>query len=174
MGHIKIWRAIASSSTSAFAPNISFADLMSWNRYRGSTRTIPDASVLSSSSTGSKTEQQEWFLILEDDAALRLDPVTRAGSENNLTWSIFSAIQSLPVDADVLYLGHAIPKKAKFNATKDKMFFKPNFITQLHSYMITKKTAGILLSFLPVDCPVDIFLARLIHDKIITVCILYL
>lgn len=161
---MNIWRAIFTSSPSSFAPDLPLTEILSWRKY-----------TFSSTSTGarSKNDLQEWYLILEDDAAARLDPTNQAQSDDNIVWAINSAIQALPIDADILYLGHQIPKKASYNPTKDKKFFRPNYVTQLHSYMITKKTAGVLLSFLPVDCPVDIFLARLIHDKIITVSIFY-
>jgi GR25 family glycosyltransferase involved in LPS biosynthesis len=120
--------------------------------------------VKSSSSIVAKPESQEWYLILEDDAGLR------ARDYETLKRSLGSLVASLPIEADILYLGHNIPKKAtQYRKGGGNKFIKPNYITELHAYLITRKTAGILLSFLPVDCPVDIFLARLIHDKIITV-----
>jgi GR25 family glycosyltransferase involved in LPS biosynthesis len=107
---------------------------------------------------------QEWFLIIEDDATIS----KKVLNDDFLPDLMHRLILTVPSDVDIVYLGHCIPKKAKISRHK-KIWVMPNYIWELHAYLITQKTASILLSFLPVDCPVDNFISKLINEKILKV-----
>ena len=57
--------------------------------------------------------------------------------------------------------------KAVTNYLKEHNLLKSKYLWQLHAYVIPQRTAKLLLSKLPVNQPVDNFIASLVHDGII-------
>jgi len=157
MSHINVWRTIASSFKTSFVDGSSLAELMSLYKLSGSLFT----SLPTEKDSADNSSEEEWYLIFEDDAVLRGD------LEEPFCEKVRQLTKSLTSRVDILFLGCVIPKNA--SRIKRGKFIQPNYLWQLHAYCITKRTAKILLSFLPVDCPVDNFIARLVHDSIITV-----
>lgn len=78
--------------------------------------------------------------------------------------AVFLRVYTLHVTYQTLRSQNASKQGSKFSP-----FVKPNYLWQLHAYMIPKRTAQIFLRYLPVDCPVDNFIARLIYDQIVRV-----
>lgn len=154
MSHISVWRAIAASESG------SLNELLRWHRTSGAVfSTLP--------SNDWKIPSEEWHLIFEDDACIMSSALLKGES---FVGTVNRLLNSLPVGSgvDIIYLGRVIPKNAKISTKKTGRYFVcPNYLWQLHSYMITKKTAELLLRNLPVDCPVDNYISRLIQDGIV-------
>ena len=149
--HINVWKIIAERNDCIHSLE-DLENLMGWYR---------QSNAVFTSYTSSK---EEWFLIMEDDAHIK-DLVLRGDSFCSYVSSLLNGLKET---VDMIYLGHAIPSSAKIHHGKSKQMIKPNYLWQLHAYLITKRTAGILLNFLPVDSPVDTFIAKLIHEKTIS------
>ena len=155
--HIKVWRIIAQFGSS---PNI----------FRSSSVEI-NAFSLSSLSHQLRVRVRDgnldnsWFIICEDDAKL-----VSSSLDANFLGTISKIVALLPLDCDICYLGHTIPRCAQNEIVSvRKAFFRPSYLWQLHAYMIRPTTARVLLSCVPVAEPVDNFLARLIYEKRIVV-----
>lgn len=114
------------------------------------------------SSTAS--DERRYYLILEDDAKIYedLETVPLRVRVNDIVWR-------LPVDFDICYLGYALPLRSQTAPLKTErdIFWRPKYLWQLHSYIITGSGAAKLLAAMPVDGPVDNFIAKLIHDGIL-------
>ena len=68
-----------------------------------------------------------------------------------------------PLSSRPTSLGVDLPGQSKKLAFRAG-FLQPQYLWQLHAYILTGKGAHTLLSNLPVDCPVDNFVAKLIFD----------
>jgi GR25 family glycosyltransferase involved in LPS biosynthesis len=102
----------------------------------------------------------DWHLILEDDAMV---PNTRnIPTMLSIRQKIFQILHSVPKDCDILYLGYQLPPRTRVAALN--LFTKVSYVWSCHAYAVKKSTIDILLSNLPIDAPVDSYLARLIHD----------
>ena len=106
----------------------------------------------------------DWYLILEDDAALSktiTDPT-------QFPRHISDCMRCMPADWDILYLGHASSSHGrgpKVVSTKGiAPMFKARYLWQLHGYIVRGCAAHKLLSHLPVNGPVDNFVASLTYD----------
>jgi len=63
-----------------------------------------------------------------------------------------------------LYLGWAIPwGRAAVNRANDWLL-RTNYAWQLHAYVLRGRAVERLLASLPVDAPLDNFVARLVHE----------
>jgi hypothetical protein len=125
-------------------------------------------------------EDDEWFLILEDDAYVCERTAKKSsrdaslgmavgGASDAFPAAVRNALDALPSDADILYLGRAVPSGNKAWGKPHKGgLVQLNYVWQLHAYLIPRHTARRLLKELPVDCPADNFLARLIHEGSLT------
>ena len=102
----------------------------------------------------------EFFLIFEDDAAL----IPRDGS----FYSMFlDTVLDIPSDCDICYLGYAanMAMQSNFRRNKISRFFEPTYLWHLHAYLLSASGVRKLLSHLPIDRPVDNFIARLVNEK---------
>lgn len=116
----------------------------------------------SSSNASMNLRQDDWYLILEDDCSInQRDTASIFGLDFRM--QLNDVVRRLPVDWGICYLGYVIPRNAKKNMI-GKHFMKPNYVWQLHAYIISSRSAKYLLSSLPVNKPVDNFLATLIHS----------
>ena len=105
-------------------------------------------------------DAQDYMLIFEDDAMIcRL-------KEQPFVMRMRQVRRALPDDFDICYLGYAAPKKVLAKPKKIKnLLFKPEYLWQLHGYMLSVQGAKKLLSFLPVNQPVDNFVATLLSEE---------
>jgi len=87
------------------------------------------------------------LMVLEDDA--KMTP--------KFTERLSKAIEDLPDDADVLYMGYC--KAAPFRRSINKVLAEAEYVWTTVGYIIVPKAAKKLLSKLPVDQPVDNFMA---------------
>lgn len=113
-----------------------------------------------------------WYLIFEDDAHIRPSRVT-----NNFSLKINQLIAAAEPHWDIIYLGAALPKSAprfdskiikpvahrKYNTTLGSLR-SVNYAWMLHAYLIRGETALKLLQSLPIDKPVDNYIATKLHD----------
>lgn len=109
---------------------------------------------------------EDFFLILEDDA--HVTPLHQTNFQHHL----MEILRKLPVDAEILYLGGAVPKggtKFKSSMTSNGLFCRVNYIWQLHAYLVKRSAVDTLLSHLPINGPVDNFVASLILHGDLTV-----
>eukprot|EP00607_Mallomonas_marina_P001548 CAMPEP_0182430326 /NCGR_PEP_ID=MMETSP1167-20130531/39451_1 /TAXON_ID=2988 /ORGANISM="Mallomonas Sp, Strain CCMP3275" /LENGTH=356 /DNA_ID=CAMNT_0024615287 /DNA_START=64 /DNA_END=1130 /DNA_ORIENTATION=+ len=139
--------------------------LYQMTRQRGgwSSRVLSESDSRRSSSAGVESLRRDAFLILEDDAGFLSDT-----GEVPIRCRISDVVHHLPDDFDICYLGYVLPR-GTLSGHKKKVCFKsgflqPTYLWQLHAYLLTGVGAQILLKNLPVDCPVDNFVAKLIYD----------
>lgn len=111
-----------------------------------------------------------FFLVLEDDALLH-----EKGSKASFAAHVNFVAESLPLDCDMCYLGYAAnwamqtDDSSRFNSDVESIFFVPSYLWQLHGYLLTANGARKLLTHLPIDAPVDNFIAKLVYEKKIKV-----
>jgi GR25 family glycosyltransferase involved in LPS biosynthesis len=107
----------------------------------------------------------EFFLIFEDDAAI----IPR---DCSFFSQLLDTVIEIPSDCDICYLGYAANMKmqSKFRRCKGSYFFEPTYLWHLHAYLLSVSGVCKLLSHLPIDRPVDNFIARLIFEKKLKVC----
>lgn len=82
--------------------------------------------------------------------------------------TIHRQLESAPDNMDVLYLGAIIPRKVKGISnqrvrSRGRSFIRVKYARQLHAYVLTAKAVKIILDNLPVNAPVDNFIASLVH-----------
>ena len=107
----------------------------------------------------------DWYLILEDDAALTPD---LQQDPSQFPKIISECLKSLPNDWDLLYLGHAAHRKGKgpdVVGTLCRPLFHARYMWQLHGYILRGKAVGKIIAQLPVKGPVDNFIASLTYDN---------
>lgn len=102
------------------------------------------------------------FLIMEDDAEIK-SSVVLDGETSGFLAKVSEIMRELPLDADICYLGYVKPYEVKFK--RHKRFLKPTYLWQLHAYLLSARGAATLLSSLPINSPVDNFVATLIHEN---------
>ena len=74
----------------------------------------------------------------------------------------------IPVDWDLLYLGFIKPKstqESKINKKLSPLFVKLEYAWQTHAYVIRQESLVKIMSILPIDMPIDNFLATMIYRK---------
>jgi GR25 family glycosyltransferase involved in LPS biosynthesis len=113
----------------------------------------------------------KFFLILEDDAVIHPHPkfskrhttaLSKKLTKKDLLQRIKDIEDKIPVDFDICYLGYV---GKTFTRTVKKVLVRPQYVWQLHAYLLSPKGAAKLLSHLPVSAPVDNFIAKLIFEK---------
>eukprot|EP00981_Chlorochromonas_danica_P000967 scaffold233_cov174-Ochromonas_danica.AAC.7 len=129
---------------------------------------------------------KDYFLIMEDDAHLRINPLTTYFSDipnqmnvrtiyhNSLIEELQYIIQRLPKSTDICYLGRVLPWKSKeFKSQPIKsIFLRVNYVWNLHAYLINGRSVEKIMSYLPINMPVDNFLASLAHSQALEVLVL--
>lgn len=111
-----------------------------------------------------------YFLVMEDDIEIKLtQPGGGFGDGKSFLVKLRELTQALPKDTDICYLGYILPKGAEVK--RGKKYIKPTYLWQLHAYLLSASGAKKLLSHLPVNAPVDNFVASLIHENMLTVSI---
>jgi len=109
--------------------------------------------------------RDDWYLIFEDDAAVNSDLARAHGS---FQLAVRRVVQSAPDDFDILYLGWAMPWGRAAISRANEWLLRTNYAWQLHAYVLRGRAVDKLLAHLPVDAPLDNFVARLIHeDKLV-------
>jgi hypothetical protein len=106
-----------------------------------------------------------YYLVMEDD--IKID----SGDGKEFLGKLADLTRALPKNTDICYLGYVIPKNAKVTYSPKKTYIKPTYLWQLHAYLLSAGGAKKLLSYLPVNAPVDNFIASLIFEDKLTVCI---
>ncbi len=104
----------------------------------------------------------DCYLIMEDDADIKSYAEWKFRSE------IIQIIKKASIlNWDIIYLGGVIPSKAPFFKgvpVKGGYFMKVNYIWMLHAYIVKGSAIVKLLESLPIQGPVDNFLAKLIYE----------
>lgn len=101
----------------------------------------------------------KYFLIFEDDAQINSLEIVQFKE------TVVALMAELPEEADILYLGHSTPSTAKKAIFRGGKYVKVNYLWQLHAYAIRYKAIEKLLKHLPIDQPVDNFIAKLAHEE---------
>lgn len=110
-------------------------------------------------------------LILEDDASIdphpklkvrHVHPNIKKLIKKDFLHRMTEIEEKIPSDFDICYLGYT--GKTYKNILK-KALVRPQYVWQLHAYLLSPKGAAKLLSYLPVSAPVDNFVAKLIVEK---------
>jgi GR25 family glycosyltransferase involved in LPS biosynthesis len=127
-------------------------------------------------------EQDCTMLILEDDAECYKGSNSRSGDQrgdrghsnrnrNHMTPGFPEALSSawriLPSDWDILYLGFSDRGERTYVQSKEReeespihvQLFRPTYGFHTHAYALSKSAASVLLSNLPVNGPLDVWLA---------------
>ena len=102
------------------------------------------------------------LIIFEDDVTL----------SERFTTGLEALWEDVPSDVDLLFLGYWSPERTDEMrlvqgappAKGSPRLFRPRYLWGLHAYVITAAGARKLLAHLPVDAPVDCFIARLVHE----------
>ena len=116
------------------------------------------------------TIDSDWYLILEDDASFthHINSSTSCLGSDFLE-QINELLQHyIPDDFDICYLGHVCSKLGKL-ITINKYIAKPDYLWQLHGYILRGRAIPKLLSYLPIFAPVDNFISQLILDGVLKV-----
>lgn len=116
----------------------------------------------------------DYYLIFEDDVHIKLQDINTFHDAsycytNSLLQELQYIISRLPPSTDICYLGGIVPKKsAAYKERRVKtLFVSVNYIWNLHAYLLNGKSVHKLLSCLPINMPVDNFLASLAHNSTI-------
>lgn len=114
----------------------------------------------------------KFVLILEDDAVIDPHPKWRGKNsvhvyskkllKKNFLQRVKEIEDKIPSDFDICYLGY---NGKTFKKTVKKILVRPEYVWQLHAYLLSPKGAAKLLAQLPVSAPVDNFIAKLIFEK---------
>lgn len=113
----------------------------------------------------------KYLLVLEDDAVFdphpklkgkNVHPYAKRLTKKDFLQRIKEIEDKIPADFDICYLGYT---GKIFKKTVKKVLVRPQYVWQLHAYLLSPKGAARLLSHLPVSAPVDNFIAKLIVDK---------
>ena len=105
----------------------------------------------------------DWFLVFEDDASIDAELSAHHGSFH---LALQRVMQAAPSDFDILYLGWAIPWKKENKTFKvNDMLLRTSYVWQMHAYVLRGAAVTKLLERLPVDAPLDNFVARLIFEE---------
>lgn len=178
--HLKVWRAIAAlrtgdagaqdhlGRTSGGQQGIDTAQQL--YAMHGITRLGSDSArglskkgeVEKQTSEGDQTDAGDYYIIFEDDANVS------AAKQDDFRREVAYLMKRLPNSVDVLYLGGALPKRAaefRSHLMHGGAFLKVNYIWMLHAYVLRGRAVDALLSNLPINSPVDNFLASLIYHK---------
>ena len=174
--HTRVWRIIAGQPNDPLEQQ-KVKELALHGGLRGGHMT--PTSLREGTDVAASDPDGEWFLILEDDAYVcqyefryergRRHSAGVVGGRPLLDFQhrVRRAVDALPTEADLLYLGRAIPPSGR-GPRQSGGLFKVKYAWQLHAYMIRRKTARFLLRELPVDAPADNFIASRIHDGSLT------
>lgn len=182
MSHVMVWQSIANFSSDSkgkpgdtsfsmsrraintfgetnFGGHISFYE---WMNQLGFVRNLSSPSFIVGPDT---TNKQRYTLVLEDDA------IFRGIADSFRAMYIRHIVDSLPSDCDLCYIGYAAnwSSQDKVTFSDRSMFITPSYVWQLHGYLLSPGGAKKLLNHLPVDSPVDNFVARLSFEKKIKV-----
>jgi len=95
------------------------------------------------------------IIILEDDAV----PV------RDFSVKLKKALDEVPSDADLLYLGYSRPEKAPWRGDVGESLAKVDYVWTTIGYIVWPKGARKLLQRLPVDSPVDNFMSWASHTN---------
>lgn len=147
----------------------SISDEKSWLPLPEHARIFPEVKLKSDSSRTSKPNCS--FLIFEDDiemSNIRIETSSLPHRFHTFQHHLHDIYKRLPSNYDICYLGYVAPKSClplSRSAKEDKTIFRPTYLWQLHAYILSSNGARKLLSHLPINMPVDNFIARLIHEK---------
>lgn len=113
----------------------------------------------------------KFFLILEDDAVIDphpklkgkyVNPNSKKLIKKEFLQRLKDIEDKIPADFDICYLGY---NGKSLQKTIKKTLVRPEYVWQLHAYVLSPKGAAKLLMHLPVSAPVDNFIAKLIFEK---------
>ena len=149
--HIRVWKLIANMVESSSSVDKVSSD-------ESVLRNICD-NFVPLRSKAHDDRSKRWYIVCEDDAA-----VISRNVVHNFQTSIRRILSALPSDCEICYLGHATPSSGIAKKSVNGLFLKPSYVWQMHAYMLTPSSAKKLLEFLPVNDPVDNFVARLINE----------
>lgn len=107
-----------------------------------------------------------YFLVFEDDFEIKSWVTIDHDCGDKYTGfmaRVYEIQRNLPPETDICYLGYVKPYEITWKKC-GKHFLEPTYLWQLHAYLLSPSGARKLLSSLPVDSPVDNFVARLIYE----------
>ena len=116
--------------------------------------------------SGGVDPDSDWYLILEDDAVLSPRECPNPADFSRL---LSETLLAVPEDWDLLYLGYAANPRGRGPSVKGSAvpMFKALYLWHLHAYVVRGRSITKLLAQLPVNCPVDNFLASLTYGEIL-------
>ena len=176
MSNVIVWQAIASMSSKQQNDNDviimsvihNSLNEFTKNHFGGSDvyNTWLQSIIFSHSLNDDSRSEARYYLILEDDATISEKPSTAPFRAH-----IRQVIEALPHNCELCYLGYAVnwSKQVECDFADESIFFVPSYLWQLHGYLLTPAGARKLLSHLPINAPVDNFVARLVYEKKIKV-----
>ena len=104
-------------------------------------------------------EDDDWYLILEDDAEVDQSVLTQ-----ELQLEINKLIhQKVPSTFDVLYLGGVVPYCCREQRI-GSCLQRAKYVWCLHAYILRGRAVAALLRNLPINAPVDNFVGQLSYD----------
>ena len=165
--HLKTWRAIAAlRGKLATRGDGGPSGVVSAPQLRVMRECLAITSWERAQAVGPKEKEEDWYLILEDDASVSEDT---ARTHGGFGVALAKFLRLVPAECDILYLGWSIPwGKASHPTVKVRgkdVFIKPSYIWQLHGYVLRGRAVDTLLASLPINAPLDNFIARLIFEK---------
>jgi GR25 family glycosyltransferase involved in LPS biosynthesis len=108
-----------------------------------------------------------YYLIFEDDFEIKSWVSTEHHNNTRHSGGFMARVseiqRQLPPDTDICYLGYVKPYDVTWKQF-GKTFLEPTYLWQLHAYLLSPSGAKKLLSSLPVNSPVDNFIAKLIFE----------
>jgi GR25 family glycosyltransferase involved in LPS biosynthesis len=108
----------------------------------------------------------KYYLIFEDDFEIKTWLTVDHRNANKYCGfmaRVDEIQRNLPSDTDICYLGYVKPYEVTWKQYGNK-FLEPTYLWQLHAYLLSPSGARKLLASLPVNSPVDNFIARLIYE----------
>jgi GR25 family glycosyltransferase involved in LPS biosynthesis len=123
-----------------------------------------------------------FYLICEDDINIHRHRLLSVNVKNvnnvfatyqhNLLQELTYLTARIPADADVVYLGAVLPRFSPHFIAKpccNGLLTRVNYAWHLHAYLLRASSAQKILKQLPVNMPVDNFLATLAYGEVIKV-----
>jgi len=104
-----------------------------------------------------------WRMVADAGATPTLVTEDDVGFEEDAAESIAAILAVAPAGWHLIYLGYYRPHKAALEPVvgTDGLLARPEFLYHTHGYLISSDGAQALLSALPVNQPVDCFMASL-------------
>ena len=121
------------------------------------TQIIRKASVI-------QRNDEDWYLICEDDCIFP----PNIGSKPTFAEYVSNLItERAPDDFDICFLHCSVPPNATCTPFSGGLLQNVNYSSLLNCYVLRGKAIEILMAYLPISAPVDLFIGELLYDGIL-------